>query len=104
MKEQNRDNLEHFFREGAQNYNLEFAEGDWLKLKDQLDKEMPAPPAWLNFLRRFWLVMLVFLLLPIGWLSYSLLLNKSLDDAELTGFSKNDISAVSSNSSSELLD
>jgi hypothetical protein len=64
------DNLEKFFREGAQNHGLEFNESDWLQLKGQLDKEMPIGFSLLGFLRRYGIGVIVLLLVTVGWFAF----------------------------------
>lgn len=61
------DNLEKFFREGAQNHTLEFNESDWVQLESQLNKEMPIGFSLMNFLRKYGIGLLVLLLIPVGW-------------------------------------
>jgi hypothetical protein len=73
MNEQNKDNLEKFFKEGAQKYNnIEFEEGDWHKLEAQLDREMPVAFSFHSFLKKFWPIPLLIALAPLAWYAYSL--------------------------------
>lgn len=105
MKEPNRDNLENFFREGAQNYNLEFVESDWLKLKHQLDREMPAIPSWLTFLRKYWILFLALLLVPVGWVSYNHFQNvRNVEGVKLSGFEEPESSVMSSNGNDDVVE
>ena len=67
MSEQNRDSLENFFRERAQNYNLEFNEADWQKLEMQLDQELPVAFSFFAFIKKFWLIPVLLLLIPTLW-------------------------------------
>ena len=71
MSQQNKDSLENFFRERTQSHNLEFNEGDWLKLEKQLDQEMPVAFTFFYFLKRFWIIPLAIILLPTTWISYN---------------------------------
>jgi len=120
MKEQNRDNLENFFRQGAQNHNLEFNETDWLSLKNQLDKEMPVGFTLIQFLKKYWIGVFMLLLLPMAWIGYEHISVKqnissetasnhqdkdfteiSAKTSEITGPSKKTSQTIESNSSSE---
>ena len=67
MSEQNKDSIENFFRERAQNHNIEFNESDWMKLEKQLDQELPVGFSFLRFLKKFWVVPLLALLIPSIW-------------------------------------
>lgn len=71
MKEQNKDSLENFFREGAQKYNIEFEEGDWQKLEAQLDKEMPVAFSFRTILKKYWPYAFLLLMMPGAWYTYS---------------------------------
>jgi hypothetical protein len=71
MNEQEKDNLENFFKDRAQRHNLEFNESDWLMLEKQLDKEMPVVNPFWTWLRKYWAIPLLLILLPVGWYSYS---------------------------------
>ena len=71
MSQQNKDSLENFFRKRTQSHNLEFNEGDWLKLEKQLDQEMPVAFTFFSFLKRFWIIPLAIILLPTTWISYN---------------------------------
>ena len=71
MSKQNKDNLENFFRERAQHPGIEFNEGDWLKLEKQLDNEMPIAITFASFLKKYWFIPLLILLIPITWLSHN---------------------------------
>jgi len=76
MSDQNKDNLENFFRERAQNHNIEFNESDWLKLESKLDAEMPNAFSLLSFLKRFGIIALLLLMLPATWYSYQYYSNR----------------------------
>ncbi|MCG8305830.1 MAG: PorT family protein [Cytophagales bacterium] len=82
MSEQNKDNLENFFRERARHHNLEFHEGDWLKLERQLDREMPVMFTFMSFLKKFWLLPLLLLILPLSWSAYNYLSKTSQHEAQ----------------------
>ena len=71
MNEPNKDSLENFFRERAQRHNLEFNEVDWLNLEKQLDREMPVAFNFFTFLRRFWAITLLLIMIPVGWITYN---------------------------------
>lgn len=70
MSHQDKDSLENFFRERTQRHNLEFNEGDWLKLEKQLDREMPVAFTFFSWLKRFWIIPLLLAVVPIAWISY----------------------------------
>lgn len=100
MKEQNRDSLENFFSEGAQNHNIEFVESDWLNLKSQLDKEMPVGFSLLSFLRKYGIAFLLLLLFPIGWLSYDYFQNTdNRTSSDLAGSKDVNMSSIPPNES-----
>lgn len=67
MSEQNKDNLENFFRKRTRHHNIEFDEADWLKLEKQLDQEMPIAFSLLDFIKKFWIILLLLLVLPTAW-------------------------------------
>ena len=67
MSEQSKDNLENFFRNRVQDPDLEFNEQDWLKLEERLDEEMPVAFSFWRWIRRFWFVPLLPLILPTAY-------------------------------------
>ena len=69
MSDQNKDSLEKFFKKGAQNYNIEFREGDWEKMEALLDSEMPVAFSLSAFLKKFWPLVALLLVIPLGWYS-----------------------------------
>ena len=71
MSEHKKDNLENFFRERAQNHNLDFKEDDWLKLEAQLDEEMPVANIFGSTLKKYWILPLVLIILPVSWYAYN---------------------------------
>jgi len=81
MNDQNKDNLENFFKEGAQKYSIEFNEGDWRKLEDRLDREMPVAFTFWSFLRKFWPVPLLIALVPAVWYAYILYSRPAIDNS-----------------------
>jgi len=70
MSDQNKDNLENFFRERAQQHNIEFNENDWLKLEAKLDVEMPVGFTFWSFIKKFWYLPILILFIPTSWFSY----------------------------------
>ncbi|MCK5369670.1 MAG: hypothetical protein KAQ62_14010, partial [Cyclobacteriaceae bacterium] len=85
MSKQNKDSLEDFFRERAQSYNLEFNEGDWNMLKEQLDKELPVVTTFWTSLKKYWIVPALLLLTSISWLLYDQLTenNQGIETASI---------------------
>jgi hypothetical protein len=81
MNDQNKDNLEKFFKEGAQKYNIEFNEGDWRKLEARLDREMPVAFTFWSFLRKFWPIPLLIALIPAVWYAYFLYSRPDIDNS-----------------------
>jgi hypothetical protein len=69
MNDQNKDSLENFFKKGAQNYDIEFREGDWEKMEALLDSEMPVAFSFSAFLKKFWPLVTLLLVIPLGWYS-----------------------------------
>jgi hypothetical protein len=70
MSDQNKDSLENFFKKGAQNYDIEFREGDWKKMEALLDSEMPVAFSFSAFLKKIWPLIALLLVIPIGWYSF----------------------------------
>ena len=70
MNDRSKDSLENFFKEGAQNYNFEFNEGDWQKLEAQLDQVMPVASSFKIFLKKYWPAGLIIILMPVALLWY----------------------------------
>ncbi len=54
MSKQSKDNIENFFRKGAQKYDFEFNESDWHKLEVRLDRELPVAFSPWIYLKRYW--------------------------------------------------
>ncbi len=69
MNDQNKDSLENFFKKGAQNYDIEFREGDWKKMEALLDSEMPVAFSFYAFLKKIWPLVALLLVIPLGWYS-----------------------------------
>ena len=62
MSKQSKDNIENFFRKGAQKHDFEFNESDWHKLEVKLDKELPvAFSPWL-YIKKYWPITLILLI------------------------------------------
>jgi hypothetical protein len=70
MNDQNKDSLENFFKKGAQNYDIEFREGDWKKMEALLDSEMPVAFSFSSFLKKIWPLVALLLVIPLGWYSF----------------------------------
>ncbi len=70
MNDQNKDSLENFFKKGAQNYDIEFREGDWKKMEALLDSEMPVAFSFSAFLKKIWPLVALLLVIPLGWYSF----------------------------------
>lgn len=70
MNDQNKDSLENFFKKGAQNYDIEFREGDWEKMEALLDSEMPVAFSFSTFLKKIWPLVALLLVIPLGWYSF----------------------------------
>jgi len=70
MNDQNKDSLENFFKKGAQNYDIEFREGDWKKMEALLDSEMPLAFSFSAFLKKIWPLVALLLVIPLGWYSF----------------------------------
>jgi hypothetical protein len=98
MSQQDKDSLENFFRERTQGHNLEFNEGDWLKLEKQLDRELPVAFTFFSILKRFWIIPLAIFLLPLTWLSYNYYSDSKADQASQIINTPESISASSPNS------
>ncbi len=69
MNDQNKDSLENFFKKGAQNYDIEFREGDWKKMEALLDSEMPVAFSLSSFLKKIWPLVALLVVIPLGWYS-----------------------------------
>ena len=80
MSKQNKDTLENFFRERAQHHDLEFNEGDWFKLEKRLDQELPVAFSLGSFLKKFWFIPVLFLLLPTSWYTYDQISKSNFKD------------------------
>lgn len=61
------DSLEKFFKNRALQKDVEFHEADWGKLEKQLDKEMPVVFFSWIWLKKYWWVPTMILLLPTVW-------------------------------------
>lgn len=70
MNAQSSDSLENFFRDRAENYNIEFREADWEKLEAVLDREMPVSFTLLSFIRRFLAIPLILIIGALSWFTY----------------------------------
>jgi hypothetical protein len=70
MNDQNKDSLENFFKKGAQNYDIEFREGDWKKMEALLDSEMPVAFSFYAFLKKIWPLIALLLVITLGWYSF----------------------------------
>ena len=103
MSHQDRDSLENFFKERTQRHNLEFNEGDWLKLEKQLDREMPVAFTFSSFLKRFWLLGLALVLIPTSWIFYHSVSNQNSDlKLQINVFEKNQSEAEIMKDASEM--
>lgn len=71
MSQLGNDNLENFFRKGALSFNPEFNEADWLKLKVQLDEELPVGFSFWYLLRKYWYVLVLMVIIPLSWSAFS---------------------------------
>jgi len=89
MNNQNKDNLEKFFKEGAQNYKIEFNEGDWRKLETLLDGEMPVAFTFWTYLKKYWPIALFVLLIPLAWYSYFQISESKIKNSDGTGENQN---------------
>lgn len=113
MSDQNKDSLENFFKKGAQNYNIEFREGDWKKMEALLDSEMPVAFSFSAFLKKIWPLVALLLVIPIGWYSFDRIsgskageLNPeySVDNLEATPSASNNRISEQQNASDQVVD
>jgi len=79
MSKRNKDSLENFFQDGAQKYQFEFNEGDWHDLEAKLDRDMPVVFSFKYFLKKYWPLAFILLLVPLAWYSFDLYLTKMED-------------------------